>query len=75
MGLGNYSPLKVYRNVYVFGYTKFPYQKLSGRHTLLYKGKIVCGVDRIPDEYDDDKDMYIDCDCDFSQWRNLKRIF
>lgn len=68
------SPLKVFRNIYVKGYKKFPYQKLSGRHTLMYRGKIICGVDRIPDEFDSKQDFYIDCDCEFETWRNLKRI-
>ena len=50
------------------------YQKLSGRNTLLYSGKIICGVTETPQEFDYKKDYYFDCDCNFSDWKNLKRI-
>lgn len=74
MGTNPFSVLKIYRNIYVKGYKKFPYQKLSGRNTLLYSGKIICDVSEIPSEYDDSKDYFFDCDCDFPHWKNLKRI-
>ena len=35
-----------YRNVYT-KYQKFPYQKLTGRNTMLYTGKIITGIDAI----------------------------
>jgi hypothetical protein len=66
--------IKIYRNIYVKDYKRFPYQMLSGRDTLLYKGKIFCDVAKPPKEYDPNKDYYITCDCDFSNWKNLKRI-
>lgn len=74
MGIAEALGLKIYRNVYVKGYQKFPYQKLTGRHTLLYKGKIICGVTSKPKEFDDKQDIYLDCDCDFPHWKNLRRI-
>lgn len=66
--------IKIYRNVYVKDYKRFPYQLLKGRNTLLYNGKVICGVSTLPKEYDEKKDLYINCDCDFSNWKNLKRI-
>lgn len=66
--------LKIYRNIYVKTYQRFPYQKLSGRNTLLYSGKIICGVTETPQDFDYKKDYYFDCDCNFSDWKNLKRI-
>jgi hypothetical protein len=66
--------LTIYRNIYVKDYKKFPYQLLSGRNTLLYKGKIYCDVSTLPKDYDPKQDIYINCDCDFSKWKNLKRI-
>lgn len=66
--------IKVYRNIYVKDYQKFPYQKLSGRNTLLYKGKIICGVKELPKEFDEKQDLFINCDCDFPKWKNLKRL-
>lgn len=66
--------LTIYNNIYVKGYKKFPYQKLTGRKTLLYKGKIICGVTELPNEFDKKKDLYIDCDCQFSNWHHLDRV-
>lgn len=66
--------MKIYRNIYVKDYQKFPYQKLSGRNTLCYSGKIICGVTAIPEEFDSKKDFYFDCDCNFEDWKNLRRI-
>ena len=66
--------LKIYRNILLKNYKSFPYQKLSGRNTLLYSGKIICNVKSKPDNFDDSKDLYITCDCDFSKWKNIKRI-
>ena len=75
MGVNESFGLKIFNNIYVKDYKTFPYQKLSGRKTLLYRGKIICGVAETPKEYDSKKDLYIDCDCQFSDWKNLKRIF
>jgi hypothetical protein len=66
--------IKIYRNIYIKGYKKFPYQKLTGRNILLYRGKIICGIDNIPDDFNNKLDLFISCDCDFSKWKNLQRI-
>lgn len=66
--------IKIYRDIYVKGYKRFPYQKLTGRNTLLYRGKIICGVDIPPAQFDDKQDLFISCDCDFPKWKNLQRI-
>ena len=66
--------VSVYRNIYVKGYNRFPYQKLTGRGDLVYTGEIVCGVDCIPEEFDRKKDLYISCDCDFPRWRRVVKI-
>ncbi len=75
MGLNETFGLKIFNNVYLKDYKSFPYQKLSGRKTLLYKGKIICGVKEKPKEFVEKKDLYIDCDCQFEDWKNLKRVF
>lgn len=75
MGAFQIPYLKIYRNVYIKSYSKVPYQLLTGRHTLLYKGKIVCGVSAPPAEFDKTQDIFLgSCDCDFGHWKNLKRI-
>ncbi len=70
----SFCSLKIYRNIYIKGYKKFPYQLLSGRKTLLYSGKIIYEVISGLDNYDPSKDYYFNCDCDFPKWKNLKRI-
>ena len=65
--------LKIYRNILLKDYKSFPYQKLTGRNTLLYSGKILCDVEHKPNDFDNNKDLYITCDCDFSKWKNIKR--
>jgi len=67
--------MKIYNNIYVKGYQKFPYQKLTGMITLMYTGKIITGVSSKPVDFDENEDLYIDCDCDFSKWRVLKKVF
>ena len=74
MGIAKALGLKIYRNVYVKDYQKFPYQKLTGRNTLLYTGKVICGVKNKPNELDDKKEREISWDCDFPKWENLRRI-
>lgn len=74
MGRLKIPGIKIYRDIYVKGYKKFPYQKLTGRTNLLYRGKVICGVDSPPPEYDDKQDLFISCDCDFPKWKNLNRI-
>ena len=75
MGVKEFLGLKIFNNVYLKDYKKFPYQKLSGHKTLLYKGKVICGVISKPKEFDDKKDLYIDCDCQFGDWKNLQKVF
>lgn len=66
--------MKIYRNIYVKDYEKFPYQKLTGRNTLFYSGKIICGIKDTPEEYDPDHDFFFNCDCNFPNWKNLERV-
>lgn len=66
--------IKIYRDIYVKGYKRFPYQKLTGRKTLMYRGKIYCDISALPKNFDNDKDLYMDCECNFSEWKNLQRI-
>ena len=62
-----------YRNVYT-KYQKFPYQKLSGTKTMVYTGKIITGVKGIPEGYDNNKDYYFSCDCDYPGWREIIKV-
>lgn len=66
--------IKKYRNVYIKGYKKIPFQKLTGRNTIVYTDSIICGVDGEPDKYEKDKDLYINCECDFSEIRNFVKL-
>lgn len=66
--------MKIFRNIYVKDYKKFPYQKLSGKHTLYYNGKIICGIKEYPQDFDYKKDYYFDCDCNFEDWKNIQRV-
>ena len=66
--------IKIYNNIYLKKYKSFPYQKLTGRNTLLYSGKIFYDIKNRPANFDSKKDLYINCDCDFSKWKNIKRI-
>ena len=65
---------KIYRNIYVKNYQRFPTQKLTGRMDLYYTGDVVCGVKRLPDGFDKEKDKFIGCDCEFPKWRKLVKI-
>lgn len=67
--------LKIYKNIYLKGYKSVPYQKFTGRTTLLYTGKIICGVDQVPADFNDMEDLFINCECDFAKWKTLKKIF
>lgn len=75
MGNNQISYLKIYRNVYIKDYKKVPYQLFTGRHTLMYKGKIICGLKEKPDNFDEKQDIFLGtCSCDFHKWKNLKKI-
>lgn len=63
---------KIYRHVYYKDYRSFPYQKLTGRNVLLYKGKLLPYTDKV--DYDSSKDYLFDCDCKYPLWRELKRL-
>ena len=57
--------------MYVKGYKRMPFQKLSGKDILAYSGKIIAGVETPPPEYDEKKDYYFGCDCDYPKWMRL----
>ena len=65
--------MKIYRNIYVKDYSKFPYQKLTGSNTLYYTGKIIY-VKSKPDSYDSKEDFYFDCDCEYPEWREIVKV-
>lgn len=65
--------IKVKRNIYVKGFTKFPYQMLTGKNLMYYTGDIIF-VDSEPLEYDYKQDWYFDCDCEFREWGRLVKI-
>jgi len=74
MGNSSFLGLTIYRNIYVEGYEKFPYQSLKGKNTLMYKGKIICFKGSIPNSYNPKEDYLLTCSCDFDKYKNLKRI-
>lgn len=65
---------KIYRNIYVKKYQRFPTQKLTGSNDLYYSGEVICGVIGLPEEFDKNKDLFIGCECDFPKWRQLVKI-
>ena len=65
---------KIYRNIYLKGYKKFPYQKLTGRNDLYYTGELICGVTGLPPGFDKNQDYFIGCDCEFPKIRRLVKI-
>lgn len=64
----------IYRNIYVLRYNKMPFYLFKGHDTLYYSGQIKY-VKNVPDEYDKKTDLLIDCDCQFSHWRKIEKIF
>jgi hypothetical protein len=67
--------MKVFNNIYVKDYKKFPYTKLKGKSILHYKGAIKFYVGGVPEKYNSKEDLIIDCDCEFENWSQLKKIF
>lgn len=67
--------MKYFRNVYVKGYDKFPYTKLSGSKVLYYTGKLIYYKGTLPKECVVGTDFVFDCDCEFSEWKKLNKIF
>lgn len=65
--------IRIKRNIYVKGFTKFPYQMLTGKNLMYYTGDIIF-VDSEPLEYDHKQDWYFDCDCEFHEWGKLVKI-
>lgn len=47
---------------------------MKGLKTLYYNGKIYYNVITLPKEYDKDKDLYVDCDCKFPNWKTVEKI-
>ena len=62
-----------YRNIYT-KYAKFPYQKLTGLSTMLYTGVIITNANGIPDGYDSKKDYYFSCECNYPEWKEIKKL-
>ena len=67
--------MKAFRNIYVKDRESFPYRMLSGKDVLNYTGKIIYYKFVIPSDYDSHQDIVFDCDCEYTQWRRLNRIF
>ena len=65
--------LDKYRNVYVKR-DKIPYQWLTGKNILYYSGSLITNVQGIPKDYDKDKDYYFSCDCNYSKWKEIRKI-
>lgn len=62
----------IYRHIYYKDYRSFPYQKLTGRNVLLYKGQIKKYDEH--SDYDPKTDYFFDCDCKYPLWHELKRL-
>ena len=67
----------VYRNVYIKGHNegKIPASLLRGMKVLRYTGEVHYGVEKVPSSFDSGKDIYITCDCTFSSYHIIKKIF
>jgi hypothetical protein len=66
--------VKTKHNIYVKGYKKFPYQKLTGKHYLYYTGDIIFYDESLPDEYDYKNDFVFDCECEFEGWSKIIKV-
>lgn len=66
--------IRTKRNLYVKGYKKFPYQKLTGKHYLYYTGTLIYYDDDIPDDFDSHDDFVFDCECEFEQWGKIIKV-
>lgn len=64
----------VYRNIYVLKYKRMPLHMFKGTETLLYYNNIEY-VKSVPNAYNNKIDLVIDCDCQFSKWRKIEKVF
>ncbi len=64
----------VYRNIYVANYNRLPMYLFVGMDNLYYTGSIFYNIKTLPDNYDKNKDLYINCDCQFKKWKNVNKI-
>jgi hypothetical protein len=46
----------------------------KGIDTLYYHGRIFYNVNNLPDDFDKNKDMYIDCDCQYAKIKRFEKI-
>lgn len=64
----------VYRNIYVLKYKRMPLHMFKGTEMLLYYNNIEY-VKSVPNTYNNKIDLVIDCDCQFSKWRKIEKVF
>ncbi len=64
-----------YRNIYVKKYNKLPMHLFKGNETLYYSGQIFYNINNLPEMYDKNKDLYIDCDCQYAKYRKIEKTF
>ena len=66
--------IKLYRNVYIKGYKRIPFQLMTGKNIIVYYGDIILGVESEPDKYDSKNDLYISCDCELKEIKCFTHI-
>ena len=66
--------MRPYRNIYIlFEKEEFI---LEGSLDIPYTGEIHYGVekDRLPDDYDENQDVFYECPCDLGEFRGFKKV-
>lgn len=67
--------MKYYRDVYVKGYKKVPHSMFVGREILYYTGKVRYYDSNVPNTFNIKEDFVIDCDCIFSDFKKMQKVF
>lgn len=63
----------VYRNIYVTRYKRLPLFKMKGNTALFYTGCLKF-VNEIDTDFDNKKDLLIDCDCQLQRYKSIEKI-
>lgn len=66
--------MKPKRNIYIKDHKVLPTEKMTGKILVPYTGKLVLGCEEFPDDFDDDLDWWIICDCDLGEIAGFEHI-
>jgi hypothetical protein len=63
----------VYRNIYIT-HKKIPMFLFKGIDVMHYYGKIFYNIENLPNDFDDKKDIFLNCDCQFKKIKRIDKI-